>query len=100
MQQAADLDDSGKSDFKHGRVLIGLEQWQQAVQPLTRSLQKMSGKEIGSASLLLGMAHFYNEDLAAAKEMFTKAVDYENERNQAGQWLRHVTKQMDEDDAA
>lgn len=100
LQQAADLDDSGKSDFKHGRVLIGLEQWQQAVQPLTRSLQKMSGKEIGSASLLLGMAHFYNEDLAAAKEMFTKAVDYENERNQAGQWLRHVTKQMDEDDAA
>jgi tetratricopeptide (TPR) repeat protein len=100
LQQAAELDDSGKSDFKHGRVLIGLEQWQQAVQPLTRSLQKMSGKEIGSASLLLGMAYFYNDDLAAAKEMFTKAVDYENERNQAGQWLRHVTKQMGENDAA
>jgi tetratricopeptide (TPR) repeat protein len=100
LQQVAELDDSGESDFKHGRVLIGLEHWQQAVQPLTRSLQKLSGKEVGSASLLLGMAHFYNDDLAAAKEMFTKAVDYENERNQAGQWLRHVTKQMDEDDAA
>ena len=100
LQQVAELDDSGESDFKHGRVLISLEHWQQAVQPLTRSLQKLSGKEVGSASLLLGMAHFYNDDLAAAKEMFTKAVDYENERNQAGQWLRHVTKQMDEDDAA
>jgi len=100
LQQVAELDDSGESDFKHGRVLIALEQWQQAVQPLSQSLQKLSGKEIGSASLLLGMAYFYTDDLAAAKEMFTKAVDYENERNQAGQWLRHVTKQIGENDAA
>jgi tetratricopeptide (TPR) repeat protein len=100
LQQTAELDDSGESDYKHGRVLVSLEQWQQAVQPLTRSLEKLSGKEIGSASLLLGMAYFYSDDLAAAKKMFTKAVEYENERNQAGQWLRHITKQKGDEDAA
>ena len=100
LQQLAELDDSGESDFKHGRVLIGLEQWKQAVQPLTRGLQKLSGDKKGSASLLLGMAYFYLDDLATAKTMFTQAVDYENERNQAGQWLRHINKQMDDADAA
>jgi len=100
LQQAAELDDSGESDFKQGRVLIGLELWQQAVQPLKQGLQKLSGDKKGTASLLLGMAYFYLDDLASAKKMFTQAVDYENERNQAGQWLRHINKQMDGLDAA
>ncbi|OUR64776.1 hypothetical protein A9Q79_05650 [Methylophaga sp. 42_25_T18] len=100
LQQAAELDDSGESDFKYGRVLIGLEQWKQAVQPLTRGLQKLAGDKKGTASLLLGMAYFYLDDLAAAKTMFTQAVNYENERNQAGQWLRHINKQMGDADAA
>ncbi|MBL4637890.1 MAG: hypothetical protein JKY76_00860 [Proteobacteria bacterium] len=100
LQQAAKLDDSGESDFKQGRVLIGLEQWKQAVQPLTRGLQKLAGDKKGTASLLLGMAYFYLDDLVTAKTMFTQAVNYENERNQAGQWLRHINKQMEQADAA
>lgn len=100
LEKVAKLDDSGESDFKHGRVLIGIEQWQQAVQPLKLSLNKLSGKRIGAASLLLGMAYFYTDDLAAAKTMFTKAVDYENERKQAGQWLRHISKQMEANNEA
>lgn len=99
LQQAAALDDSGESDLKQGRVLVGIEQWQQAVQPLTQSLQKLSGDKKGAASLLLGMVHFYLDDLAAAKTMFTQAVAFEDERNQAGQWLRHIDKHMEGVDA-
>ncbi len=100
LKQAAEFDDSGESDFKQGRVLIGLEQWQDAIQPLELGLKKLSGDKKGTASLLLGMAYFYLDDLASAKTMFTQAVDYENERNQAGQWLRHINKQMEAADAA
>jgi tetratricopeptide (TPR) repeat protein len=99
-QQAAALDSSGESDFKQGRVLIGMEQWQQAISPLETSLNKLSGEQMGTASLLLGMAYFHLDDLVKAKKMFTQAVNYDNERSQAGQWLRHINKQLEEDDAA
>ncbi len=93
LQQAGLLDNSGESDFKQGQVLIGLEHWQQATAALTVSLEKLSGKRVGTANLLLGMAYYYLDDFAAAKASFNKAVKYENERNQAAQWLRHLNKQ-------
>jgi len=38
------------------------------------------------------MAHFNLDQFEKAKVQFSKAVAFENERNQAGQWLRHVEK--------
>ncbi|PHS68777.1 MAG: hypothetical protein COB23_08555 [Methylophaga sp.] len=96
LQQVAKLDDTGESDLKYGRVLFGLEQWQKATEPLLKSLQKLTGRKVGSAALLLGMAQFHAGQLAEAKVMFTKAVAFDNERNQAGQWLRHIERQLEE----
>ena len=95
LQQVTKLDDSGESDLKYGRVLFGLEQWQQAVDPLSKSLQKLEGDQVGVASLLLGMVQFHLDDFVQAKKQFTSAVAFENQRNQAGQWLRHVEKQIE-----
>jgi len=97
LQQVAKLDDSGISDLKYGRVLFGLEQWQQAVDALSISMQKLEGDQQGTASLLLGMAQFHLGDLTQAKTSFSKAVAFENERNQAGQWLRHIDKQLEDE---
>lgn len=97
LQQLAVLDDSGESDLKYGRVLFGLEQWQQAIAPLSNSLKKLKGEKIGKAALLLGMAQFHTGKLLKAKLMFTKAVVFDNERNQADQWLRHVEKQLEDE---
>lgn len=96
LQQMAQIDNSGESDLKLGRVLTGQEHWQRAVEPLSRSLQKLKGEKVGAASLLLGMVHFHLGDLIQAKTMFSNAVAFENERNQAGQWLRHVENQLAE----
>jgi tetratricopeptide (TPR) repeat protein len=95
LQQVAKLDNSGVSDLKYGRVLFGLEQWQQAADALSKSVQKLDGERQGTASLLLGMAQYHLGDLTQAKTTFSKAVAFENERTQAGQWLRHVEKQLE-----
>lgn len=95
LKEVAELDDSGKSDLKYGRVLFGMEKWQQAEEPLLKSLQKLQGKYIGAATLLLGMTQFHLGNLNDAKAQFSKAVAFDNERNQAGQWLRHIERQLD-----
>ena len=95
LQTLTSLDNSGETDLKLGRVLFGMEEWQQAITPLTVAIEKLKGKEEGTASLLLGMTQFHLNDLKQAKKQFTKAVKFENERNQAGQWLRHVNRQLE-----
>lgn len=97
LQQVAKLDDSGVSDLKYGRVLFGLEQWQQAADALSTSVQKLDSEQQGTASLLLGMAQYHLGELPQAKTSFSKAVAFENERNQAGQWLRHIDRQLEDE---
>jgi len=95
LAKVAKLDDSGKSDLQYGRVLFGMEQWKQASEPLTKSLEKLEGKKRGSALLLLGMTQFHLGNLPEAKDQFSQAIAFENERNQAGQWLRHVNAKLE-----
>lgn len=96
LEKIAPLDDSGESDLRYSRVLFGLEQWQNAEDNLVKSLAKLKGKRAGRALLLLGMTQFHLGQLSQAKASFTKAIKYENERNQAGQWLRHVDNLLSE----
>jgi len=95
LEKLTKLDKNGESTLKLGRVLFGLEQWQKAVDYLTKSVAKLSGDKLGTASLLLGMTQFHLGNLMQAKTQFSKAVAYKNERNQAGQWLRHVEKLLE-----
>ena len=90
LHKVSELDDSGESDLKYGRVLFGLEQWQNATKALGNSLSKLKGKQRGAAYLLLGMTHLHLGQVLLAKELFSKALAFDNERNRAGQWLRHV----------
>lgn len=92
LQQTAELDGSGGADLKYGRVLFELEQWKNSIEPLLKSVQALKDERLGLALLLLGMAQFHVGDLTQAKTQFIKAIAFENERNQAGQWLRHVER--------
>lgn len=94
LEKASKIDETGESDLKYGRVLFGLEKWKQASEPLTNSMKKLKGKQLGTASLLLGMTQFHLKNLSEAKAYFSKAISYENERSQAGQWLRHTEAQL------
>jgi len=101
LKRLALIDESGEADLKRGRVLIGLEQWKSAVEPLTISLDKLQDKQRGAASLLLGMAQFHLGDFTEAEVYFNRALTFDDERNQANQWLRHLERiQEDTEDAA
>tara|TARA_R110001606_G_scaffold361754_7_gene515115 strand:+ start:10806 stop:12038 length:1233 start_codon:yes stop_codon:yes gene_type:complete len=90
LHKVAELDGSGESDLKYSHVLFGLEKWHDAEESLSKSLTKLKGKRVGTALLLLGMTQFHLDKLSQAKASFTKAIKFEDERNQAGQWLRHL----------
>ncbi len=92
LKQLTALDDSGESDLKQGRVLFGMEKWKQAAASLAQAEKKLSGNKIGTTALLLGMTQFHLGNMKIAQKYFSKAAGYKNERNQAGQWLRHVEK--------
>lgn len=95
LQQIIALDDSGEADLKYGRVLFELEQYKKAIEPLSNSVQKLADGKRGVASLLLGMAQFHIGDLTKAKAQFIAATAFENERNQASQWLRYIARQLE-----
>lgn len=90
LQSLRSLDESGETDLKLGRVYISQEQWQQAVDPLAVSLQKLSDDERGDAYLLSGMVQFNLDNLVGAETFLKQALQYKDQRNQASQWLRHV----------
>lgn len=100
LERVALLDNSGESDLKRGRVLMGLEQWKNAVIPLTISLDKLKDEQLGTASLLLGMAQFHLGDFEQADIYFSRAITFKQERNQAEQWLRYLERIQKEIDNA
>jgi tetratricopeptide (TPR) repeat protein len=96
LKQLANLEDTGEAHLKYGRVLFALEKWQETIAPLDVAVSKLNKDEQGPALLLLGMAHYHLGNLEQSLKLFTKAVSYDEQRYQAGQWLRHVQKQMED----
>mgnify|MGYP001820870906 CR=1 FL=1 len=94
LKTVAQQDNSGEAGLKYGRVLFDLQQWQQSSVILTQSLQKLSGKQVGSATLWLAKTQYYSGDYAKAKASFSRAAKYQQERQQAIQWLEYIEQQV------
>lgn len=92
LTEMSKLDTSGKTDLKLGRVYVGAEQWQQAIAPITKSLEKLPKQEKGLPSLLLGTAYFYLNKFELAEKMFKQTLQYKEYRVQANQWLTHLAQ--------
>lgn len=97
------MDSSGETHLKLGRVYVGMEAWEQAVEVLEQARTQLKGKALGRVYLLLGTSYFHLDRLQPAKSAFTSAIGYEEQSRQAGQWLRHIEdllgKQKDEETA-
>ncbi len=93
LQKLSPLDSSGYSELKQGRVLIGIAAWGDAISPLSKSLRKLTGKAVGEANLLLGLANFHQGNMGQARKFFLKAGSYEQVRSQASQWIQHIEQQ-------
>lgn len=84
------LDNSGETHLKLAQVYVSTETWQQAVEVLGQALDRLQGKEQGRAQLLLGTSYFHLDQLQQAKSAFTRAMAFDSQSRQAGQWLRHI----------
>lgn len=97
------MDGSGETHLLLGQVYVGMESWQQAVPVLNQSVELLDGGKKGRAHLLLGTSLFYLEQLEQAKAAFSRAMAFDSQSRQAGQWLRHIEdllKKQDNDEAA
>lgn len=97
------MDKSGESHLKLAQVYVTMESWEQAVTTLDQALDKLSGQELGRAQLLLGTSYFHLSQLQQAKTAFTRAMAFDSQSRQAGQWLRHIEdllKKQDNEEAA
>jgi tetratricopeptide (TPR) repeat protein len=97
------MDGSGETHLHLGQVYVGMESWQQAVSVLNQSVELLDDGKKGRAHLLLGTSLYYLEQLEQAKAAFSRAMAFDNQSRQAGQWLRHIEdllKKQDNDEAA
>lgn len=94
------MDNSGKTHLTLGQVYVSMEAWEQAVPVLQQALERLEGDRQGRAQVLLGTSHFHLDQLEQAKAAFSRAMAFESQSGQAGQWLRHINdlleKQADE----
>lgn len=84
------MDSSGKTHLTLGQVYFSMEQWQQAISVLEQALERLQGDRQGRAQIMLGTSHFHLDQLEQAKAAFSRAMAFERQSGQAGQWLRHI----------
>lgn len=94
LQQMLPMDNSGQTHLRLGQLYVGMEQWQAAVTVLQQSLDLIQGNDVGRIHVLMGTAYFNLEQLSEAKAAFSKAIAFDSQSNQAGQWLRHIEDQL------
>lgn len=93
-------DASGETDLKLSRLYVSEEQWQSAEAPLAAAIEKLSSDKKGDALLMAGMVQFHLDNYSRAEQLLKQAGQFEKQRNQAAQWLRHIQQTQAEDDDA
>lgn len=91
-EAAGRLSDEGKLDFQRASILVGEENWEEALQAAERALRKggLTKSQEGNSHLLIGMAHFNLGDLDAAEQAFNRVMNYGKLRSAAREWLNHI----------
>lgn len=90
LKQMLSKDNSGKTHLKLAQVYLATEDWQQVIDTLSPVVGSLQGNNKGRAQLLLGTSYFHLDQLEQAKAAFSRAMAFESQSSQAGQWLRHI----------
>jgi tetratricopeptide (TPR) repeat protein len=90
-QAAAD----GNIDLRRAYILVDLERWPDALEALTRALDKggLEERRTGEAYLLRGMAQFNLGDYDRASADWGRAGRYDRTRDAARQWMNHLQEE-------
>lgn len=98
-KRAGKLSTDGKLDMRRAYLLVDKEEWTEAREALKSALDKGGIKDEGNAYILLGMSHYELGDYDKARDAFHKAMNYDDARKAAGQWLKYVEDAEKEEQA-
>lgn len=101
LSSIATQDQTGETGFQLARLQINQERWADALSTLQQVEPMLESERLrGELLLLKGMAYFNLGDYLQARTQFSQAIAFERQRNQAGQWLRHVDGLLSEQQSA
>jgi Tfp pilus assembly protein PilF len=87
------VSDKGDYTLRLGYVYLGNERWKEAVAAIERA-QSKGVKKQGEASLLLAKAAYEMGDKKKSMAAAQKALNYEESRKQAADWLSYLRQEM------
>lgn len=92
-EKASEFATDGEMDLTRSYLYVDLEQWSKAVSSINSAIQKggLDENKTGNAWLMLGMSHASLKQYAKARNAFNNALKYQKSRNNAEQWLSHLT---------
>lgn len=91
LKQLAAMADRGDYHYKLGAMYGDEERWSDSKVALEKAIQKGGLKRTGEAWMRLAVAHYSLKDNRAAIAALQKAINYDESRKQAAEWLRHLT---------
>lgn len=90
LQRAAELSANGDLFIRLGEVQVQREDWPAAITAIQRGIDKGQIKDPANAQLLLGIAHYSQKDLAAARPFFERARQSAQHRGVADSYLQAI----------
>ncbi len=92
MRKAAELWKTGDLYVRLAQLHVERDDWKDAVAALDKAFEKdrLDARREGRAHLLLGVSHYNLKQITAAERAFRKASEFEDQREPASQWLKHL----------
>jgi tetratricopeptide (TPR) repeat protein len=90
LKKLAAIADRGDYHYKLGAMYGDEERWSDSKAALEKAIQKGGLKRTGEAWMRLAVAHYSLKDNRAAIAALQKAINYDESRKQASEWLRHL----------
>jgi tetratricopeptide (TPR) repeat protein len=100
LKKLAAMVDRGDYHYKLGAMYGDEERWSDSKAALEKAIQKGGLKRTGEAWMRLAVAHYSLKDNRAAIAALQKAINYDESRKQAGEWLRHLNNASGSEGAA
>lgn len=92
LEIASGLSNKGSLYQQLGQIHVEQEQWEKAIQALTKALKKGNLKNTGATYLLLGMSYYEKNNSKQARKYFLKAAQYSKNKKAAQQWLKYISE--------
>lgn len=94
LKKLAAMAEKGEYFYKLGAMYGDEERWKESADMLRKAIQKGGLKRTGEAWMRLAVAHYGMKDLPNTQAALQKAVNYDETRKQAGEWLRAIGSQQ------